>query len=183
MKVGVYVGSFNPPHIGHLKVANYLIENKIVDKVLMLPTLNYWDKQDLVDLKDRIAMLKYYETKDIVVDDIHNNYEFTYQVLNALKKDYKSDTLYLIMGYDNLKNLHLWKNIDEILENKIIVLRRGNIDIDKYLNRFDKSKFIIIDNFDYVDISSTELRKNLDSKYLSDKVINYIKRKKLYKGD
>ena len=183
MKVGVYVGSFNPPHIGHLKVANYLIENKIVDKVLMLPTLNYWDKQDLVDLKDRIAMLKYYETKDIVVDDIHNNYEFTYQVLNALKKDYKSDTLYLIMGYDNLKNLHLWKNIDEILENKIIVLRRGNIDIDKYLNRFDKSKFIIIDNFDYIDISSTELRKTLDSKYLSDKVINYIKRKKLYKGD
>ena len=180
MKVGVYVGSFNPPHIGHLKVANYLIENKIVDKVLMLPTLNYWDKQDLVDLKDRIAMLKYYETKDIVVDDIHNNYEFTYQVLNALKKDYKSDTLYLIMGYDNLKNLHLWKNIDEILENKIIVLRRGNIDIDKYLNRFDKSKFIIIDNFDYVDISSTELRKTLDSKYLNEKVVKYIKGKKLY---
>ena len=51
MKLGLYVGSFNPVHNGHLKVINYLLDNNIVDKVIVLPTPNYWDKQNLLDLK------------------------------------------------------------------------------------------------------------------------------------
>ena len=177
--------TININKISDIGMASLDADIRVLNNV-MIPYFGYMANlaipEDFDNKEDYKAI---YVRNDVKVEnyDVLNNYEFTYQVLNALKKDYKSDTLYLIMGYDNLKNLHLWKNIDEILENKIIVLRRGNIDIDKYLNRFDKSKFIIIDNFDYVDISSTELRKNLDSKYLSDKVINYIKRKKLYKGD
>ena len=54
MKLGIYVGSFNPVHNGHLKVINYLLDNNLVDKVLVLATPNYWDKQDILDVKDRI---------------------------------------------------------------------------------------------------------------------------------
>ena len=61
MKIGIYVGSFNPPHEGHHKVMKYLLEKKIVDKVLLLPTPEYWNKKDLIDIKERINMLKYYE--------------------------------------------------------------------------------------------------------------------------
>ena len=179
MKLGLYVGSFNPVHNGHIKVINYLIDNNLVDKVIVLPTPNYWDKQDIIDVKDRINMLKFFETNNIIIDSIHNNYPYTYQVIDSIKKDY-DDELYLVIGSDNLEKLHLWKNIDMILENKIIVLRRGNMDINKYLERFDKNKFIIVDNFENIDVSSTEIREgnynNVDSR-----VLEYIKSNNLYK--
>ncbi len=56
MKLGVYVGSFNPPHKGHLKVANYLLNNKIVDKVIMMATPGYWDKKNINSVKIREEM-------------------------------------------------------------------------------------------------------------------------------
>lgn len=178
MKLGVYVGSFNPPHNGHVLVAKFLIENKIVDKVLMLPTPNYWNKQDLVDIKKRVEMLKLIETDNIIIDDVHNNYDYTYQVLESIKKDY-NDSLYLIIGSDNLEKLHLWENIDEILKNNVIVLRRGNTDINKYLEKFNKDRFIIIDNFPFIDVSSTEIRNGMD-RNIDTNVLEYIKRNKLY---
>ena len=165
MKLGVFVGSFNPVHEGHIKVANYLINNHYVDKVLMLATPNYWDKQDLIELKHRVNMLKFYETENLVVDDIHNKEPFTYQVLRLLRKDYPNDELYLIIGADNIINLHKWKNIGEILENKIIVVNRDNLDIYQYLDKFPKEQFVIIPSFPNIEVSSTEIR-NGDYKYL-----------------
>ena len=170
MRLGIYVGSFNPVHKGHIKVINYLLDNDLVDKVIVLPTPNYWDKQNIIDANQRIAMLKFYETDNIIIDDIHNNYQYTYEVLNSLKKDYPNVTLYLIIGSDNLQN-------------KIIVLRRGKTDISKYLEKFNKSKFIIIDDFDFIDISSSEIRNNLDKidyDKIDSKVLRYIKENKLY---
>ena len=178
MKLGIYVGSFNPPHNGHMKVANFLIENKIVDKVIILPTPNYWDKQDLVDINMRVDMLELRETDNIIIDNKHNNYPYTYQVLESLKKDY-NDTLYLIIGSDNLESFHLWKNIDEILKNYVIVLRRGNNEINKYLDKFDKNKFIVIDDFPFIDVSSTKIREGSND-FLDPKVLQYIRENKLY---
>lgn len=180
MKLGIYVGSFNPPHKGHMKVVEFLLNNKIVDKVIILPGPNYWNKTNMVDIKKRVEMVKIFETENIIVDDINNNYPYTYQVLESLKKTYPNDELYLIMGSDNLESFHLWKNVDEILKNHVIVLRRGNTDIAKYLNRFDKSRFIIIDNFPFIDISSTEIRKNLNNENLDERVLSYIKKHNLY---
>jgi nicotinate-nucleotide adenylyltransferase len=180
MKLGIFVGSFNPVHEGHIKVANYLIENKYVDKVFLLATPNYWNKQDLIDLKHRVAMLRYYETNNLIVDDIHNKDPYTYQVLRNLKKDYPNDELYLIMGADNIINLDKWKNIEEILTYKIIVVNRNNIDINKYLERFPKDQFIIIPSFPNIEISSTEIRKG-NYKYLKKEVKEYINNHKLYR--
>ena len=174
MRIGVYVGSFNPPHNGHYHVAKYLIDNDLVDLVLLLPTPNYWDKNNLVSVEDRINMLKFYEDEKIKVDSIHNNYEHTYEVLRSLKKDYPLDELYLVMGSDQLEKLHLWHNIDEILNNKIIVLKRGEIVKNHNLKDYDK-QFIYIEDFDYIPISSTQIRKgsfiNIDhniKKYIKD---------------
>ena len=49
MRLGIYVGSFNPVHNGHLKVIHYLLDHDLVDKVFVLATPNYWNKQDLND--------------------------------------------------------------------------------------------------------------------------------------
>jgi len=180
MKIALYVGSFNPVHNGHLKVMNYLIDNNLVDKVLVLPTPNYWDKQDLISVNDRINMLKLFETDKIIIDTTHNNYPYTYQVIDSIKKDYINDELYLIIGSDNLEKLYLWKKIEKILENKIIVFRRGKYNINKYLERYDKSRFIIIDNFQNIDVSSTEIRNGKEDN-VDKKVIEYIKNNQLYK--
>ena len=53
MRIGVFVGSFNPVHKGHIKVANYLLDNDYVDKVIMLPTPNYWHKNNLKKKKKK----------------------------------------------------------------------------------------------------------------------------------
>ena len=57
MKIGVYVGSFNPVHKGHIKVVKKVLK-EYVDKVLIVPTLSYWDKNNLISITDRINMLK-----------------------------------------------------------------------------------------------------------------------------
>lgn len=67
MRLGVYVGSFNPVHNGHLKVIHYLLNHDLVDKVFVLATPNYWDKQDLVCVDDRVAMLKFFEEKILLL--------------------------------------------------------------------------------------------------------------------
>ncbi len=178
MKLGLYVGSFNPVHNGHIKVINYLLNNNLVDKVIVLPTPNYWDKQDIINVKDRINMLKFFETDNIIIDSIHNNYPYTYQVIDSIKKDY-DDELYLVIGSDNLEKLYLWKNIDKILENKIIVLKRGNDDIDKLLEKYPKDRFIACNDFEFLDVSSTEIREG-NTNNVDDKVVQYIKRNNLY---
>jgi len=179
MKLGIYVGSFNPPHDGHYKVASYLVDNHIVDKVLLLPTPNYWHKQDLINVKDRVNMLKFYETDKIIVDNDHNNYVVTYKVLESLEKDYKKDKLYLIIGSDNLKDLDKWDKLDLILKHKIIVMNRGDLDYD-IINKLGKKHFIVIDNFPFINISSTDIR-NKKISHINKNVLKYIEDNNLYK--
>lgn len=174
MKLGVYVGSFNPVHKGHIQIVRYLLDKKYIDKVLIIPTKEYWNKTNLAPLEDRINMLKYYETDDIKVDITHNNYEFTYEILRSIKKEYNCNPC-LIIGSDNLKKLDLWKNIDEILRYKIIVLKREKE------NKFKQTKknITIIDDWKIIKASSTEVR-NGNTDLLDKPVYEYIKKKKLY---
>ena len=180
MRLGVYVGSFNPVHIGHIDVVNYLIKEKYVDKVLIVPTLNYWNKFNLIDIKHRINMLKYFENEDIKIDTKNNKYIYTYELLNKLSKEY-DDELYLIMGADNIIEFDKWKNYKKLLKYKIIIVNRNNIDINKYIKKYDTNNFIVINDYKYIDISSTELRENLNSKYIDKKVLDYIKKNNLFR--
>ena len=59
MKIGVYVGSFNPPHKGHIKIVETLIKEKYVDKIVIIPTNNYWNKTNLIKLSFLIVILLY----------------------------------------------------------------------------------------------------------------------------
>lgn len=56
MKVGVYVGSFDPVHKGHEKIVDYLLSNNYLDKIIVIPTKDYWDKNDLLslDIRDQL---------------------------------------------------------------------------------------------------------------------------------
>jgi len=183
MKLGIYVGSFNPVHKGHKYIMDYLLDKDIVDKIIVIPTGNYWNKQDLINIRDRINMLKFYESDKVIVNETLNEMNYTYEILKELEEEYKNDKLYLIIGADNIPKFHLWKNVNQILKHKVIVLSRDNINIDEYINKFkNKDNFIVVKDFKRVDISSTQIRNNLeDNKELIDKKIyKYIKENKLY---
>lgn len=186
MKVGIYIGSFNPPHKGHIKIINYLLNNKYVDKILVIPTGNYWHKQNLVSIKDRINMLKYYENDKVIIDTSYNKYKYTYQILRELVKPYNKKDLYLILGADNIIEFDKWDNFNELLTYNILIMNRDGIDVKKYIKNYPSNKITIIDGFKCINISSTKLREDIKygkdvSKYIDRHIMDYIIIHKLYK--
>lgn len=185
-RVGVFVGSFDPIHKGHMHIMKYLLQYNLVDKIIVVPTGDYWSKSMEASLEDRIEMCKLVQSKKIEISTTLNKYEYTYQVLEELEKKYPMDYLFLIMGADNIIHFDKWKNIDHLLEYNIIVVNRDNIDINEYVEKFNKKdNFIVLDDFDFLSISSTYIRSNIEEEnakeFLDEKVLNYIKSKNLYK--
>lgn len=181
MKIGVFVGSFDPVHIGHENIANYLINEKIVDKVIIIATGNYWDKQNITDLKTRLEMLELIKNDNIIIDNKYNNLIYTYEILNSLRKDNPEDTFYLVIGADNANTLYKWKRYEDILKNKIIIVNRNNIPINLTGDN------IIVINKSFGDVSSTKIRNLIKNKeyekaviYLNENVLEYIEKIKLY---
>ncbi len=188
MKIGIYVGSFDPVHEGHKSIVNHLIDNNYLDKVIVIPTENYWNKQLVVDLGFRKDMLKLVFSNKASVLSEFSKYEFTYQIMEKLKDIYLDDSLYLIIGADNVKDFYEWKNVEGILKNYVLVIPRDGIDVDKYLSDFDnKDKFIIVKDFKSKVISSSFIRENIKDKnfdslknVVDDKVLDYIIKNNLY---
>ena len=180
MKLGIYMGSFNPPHNGHMAIINHLINNNYVDKILLVPTLGYWGKTDLIDIKHRIKMLKYFENDNIIVDTKHNKYIYTSELMHELEKEYLNVDFSIIMGADNIIHLDKWKNYQELLKYNIIIINRDNIDVLKYIKKYN-GDFTIVNDLKPINISSTEIRKNLSSKYIDKSVLEYINSHNLYK--
>ena len=181
--MGVYVGSFNPPHKGHIKIVKHLLNKKIVDKILIIPTNNYWNKTNIIDLNHRINMLNFFKTDNIIINNTLNNLEYTYQVFRELKKDHNEYSL--ILGADNIISFSKWKNYEELLNQELIIINRDNLDIKKYLNELNKKDKYKIINIKNIDISSTYIRENIKNekliKNIIDKqVLDYIKKENLY---
>ncbi len=165
MKIGVYCGSFNPVHKGHVKIAQTIIDQNLVDELWVVVTGNYWNKQDLLPIEDRIAMWQFYENQRLIVDTTHNNIEKTYQLFRTLKEENPQDEFYLVIGADNIVNFGRWVNSEELLENPFIVIRRDELQQEElkelFANKYHKENYQIL-NIPLIDISSTEIRQHLD---------------------
>ncbi len=194
MKIGIFGGSFNPPHKMHKKIALELIKKHYVDKVIFVPTgSKYKYKNNLLSDEVRLEMLKLmcndnnnlevsdYELKDYVV--------YTYETLNYFKNKYKDDEIYFICGSDNLSYIDMWKKGKDILSNnKILVIKRDTFDINTLLDKYkDYKDNIIVTDIKENEISSTKIREMIYNNkgvkdYLDNKVLDYIVRNKLYRN-
>ncbi len=184
MKVGVYVGSFDPVHNGHIKIINYL-SNNYLDKIIVVPTMNYWNKKIVASLEDRINMLSNLENDKVIIDRENNNLKYTYMVMEKLEKKYMNDELYLIIGADSIVSFDKWMEYKKLLSYGLIVIDRDNIDVKYYLDKLGKDNNYISVNIENIDISSSYIRKNITNydlikDFIDDRVYKYICDNNLY---
>ena len=183
MRIGIFGGSFNPPHNKHIKIANDLINKNYVDKVIFVPTGNSYSKRELIDFNDRYNMLKLLETNNITVSDISKEDKYTYEVLDYFNNG--TDELFFICGIDNLENFNTWKRYEYILEKyKILVINRPGYSFDIITENLN-TRNIILTDIETENISSTMIREKLNnnedvSEYVDSKVLKYVKDNKLY---
>lgn len=124
-RVGLYFGTFNPIHIGHLIIANHLVEFSSLDEVwfVVTPQSPFKVKKTLLDNNHRYQMVyeatkEYPNLKPCTIEFDLPQPNYTVDTLVHLREKYPKDYAFcLIMGEDNLKSFHKWKNYEVILEN------------------------------------------------------------------
>jgi nicotinate-nucleotide adenylyltransferase len=195
MKIGIFGGSFNPPHIMHKKLVEELIKEGYVDKVIFVPTgMKYEYKNNLISNEDRFHMIQLLikDNNSLEVSDYEFTEEvtYTYQTLDYYQNKYKEDKIYFICGTDNLSYIDKWKRGEYILENyPLLIIKRNTDEISPLLEKYKKYKDnIIVTNIHPVDLSSTDIRKLIKEdnkqeleKVLTKEVLDYIEEHNLYK--
>lgn len=192
MRIGIFGGSFNPPHKMHLRMAKELLNDDLLDKIIYVPTgSKYIYKNNLVSDQDRYNMLKIMIKNDerLEVSDfeLQTRNIYTYETLEYFKGIYLDDEIYFILGTDNLAYVDKWKYGIELLKNNnFIVIRRSTDDIEKILKKYIKyRKNIVVSEVRESNISSTLIRDKIKNKenvldFIDEDVYNYILENKLY---
>lgn len=192
MKIGLYFGTFNPIHIGHLIIANHLLENSNLDEVWMVVTPHNPHKRKASLLEDyhRLHMIHLAtETYDkIKPSDIEFKLpqpNYTINTLVHLQEKFPKNDFCLIMGEDNLKSLDKWKNYEMILKDYTIYVypRISEFEIPEEFVNHPKIHKV---DAPIIELSSTFIRNSIKEgknirPMLSDKVWEYIDHNLFYK--
>jgi nicotinate-nucleotide adenylyltransferase len=192
MKIGLYFGTFNPIHVGHLIIANHMAEHSDLDQVWMVVTPHnpLKKKSTLLDDYHRLQMV-FLATEDFPKIK-PSNIEFklpqpnyTVNTLVHLEEKYPNYEFSLIMGEDNLKSLHKWKNYEVILERHDIYVYPRISSEEENLEFKNHPKIHLIDA-PVVEISATFIRDNIKKgkniqPLLPAKVWEYIDHNNFYK--
>lgn len=189
MKIGIYGGSFNPIHNGHIFIGKFIIDYLNLDKLIVVPVgIPSHKNNDLVSSRLRIEMcrkafenIEKVEISDIEIKD--NKVSYTYDTLLKIRELYPGNEYFEIVGEDSGENFKNWKNYKDILTfAKVVVLKRKG-----YKTEIEDKNLIEIES-PYINISSTEIRdlvkenKSIE-KLVPKKVKELIYEKGLYKKD
>lgn len=199
-KVGLFFGSFNPIHIGHLILGNYIADNTDLDEVwfVVSPHNPHKKKANLLEDHHRLAMVRIaVEDNDkLKASDVEFDLpkpSYTVFTLQKLKEDHPNKEFVLIMGEDNLRSLHKWKNYEYILENHSVyvyprirtIQEESNPEED--LNTLALHESItVLDDVPMMKISSSYIRNAVKEQksiryLLSDPVYKYLDEMNFYK--
>ncbi|MCF8331690.1 MAG: nicotinate-nucleotide adenylyltransferase [Bacteroidales bacterium] len=188
-KIGLYFGSFNPIHTGHLIIASQLLENSALDQIwfIVSPQNPFKKKESLLDNHHRLMLVKTaieeddrFRASDI---EFYLPYpSYTIHTLTVLSEKYPEREFALIMGSDNLATIHKWKNYQQILEYyHLYAYPRPGYEPGKWSSHPN----VILIEAPQMEISASMIRegiqKHKDMRYLlPDKVLKYIKEMQFY---
>ena len=192
MKVGLFFGSFNPIHVGHLIIANHLAEHSDLDQVwfVVTPHSPFKKKNTLLDDNHRYQMVDratddYPKLRATDIEFKLPQPNYTINTLTYLEEKYSDYEFCLIMGKDNLNNFHKWKNHELILERHEIYVypRLGKENMETKFENHKKIRFI---NAPIMELSSTFIRKAIKEgknvcPMLPENVWNYLDEMNFYK--
>jgi len=185
-KIGILGGTFDPIHIGHLIIANDIIEFLQLDRIFFIPTLvsPFKTKQKHTDYDIRIKMVQsairpfeYFNALDMEKDLPIPS--FSINTINKLRELYHKSEFYMIIGLDQAKEFNRWKDYKDILKLvKILVITRNT-------DNFNDDRFIIYRGR-RLDISSSEIRKRISENknynvFVTPDVYKIIEDEKLYR--
>ena len=193
MKIGLFFGTYNPIHVGHLIIANHLAEHSDLDQVWLVvtPQSPHKKKQSLLDNHQRLELV-FRATKDfpkLVPSAIEFNLpkpNYTVHTLAYLEEKHPGQQFALIMGEDNLRSLPKWKNADVIMGNyPIYVYPRQSSEIKKTAV-FEKEANITKIDAPIMELSSTFIRQSIQAgknvrPMLPNAVWNYLDEMNFYK--
>ena len=191
-KIGLYFGTFNPIHVGHLTIANYMVEYSDLDEVWLVVTPHnpHKKKNSLLDDIHRLAMVRiavedYPKLKASSIEFDLPQPNFTVNTLAHLEEKYPEYEFCLIMGEDNLKSFHKWKNYEVILERYAIYVY-ARISEGRVESRFMDHPAITLIEAPIMELSSTFIRnaikKNKNIRpMLPDAVWKYLDEMNFYR--
>jgi len=194
-RFGIFGGVFNPVHLAHLIMAEDIRQQVHLDKVIFIPSANPPHKsiKDLIDAGSRLEMINlaikdndYFESSDIEIQNGKLSKNYTVNTLLSLHEKYKEENvkLYLIIGMDNLVQLHTWKDpVKLFMLSEVIVMNRPGYLLSDVKNEYARQVLYV--PAPDINISATDIRHkirdNKSIKYLvPDSVEKYIKENKLY---
>ncbi len=199
MRIGIFGGTFNPPHYGHIRLAEEMKTAASLDKILIIPTSTPPHKvsSDLASEEDRFEMCRlmfckeYFEVSDIEIKRKGKSYSI--DTVTELKSIYPDDELFLIIGSDMLLSFHKWYRYGDILNNVTLCVatREDDISYDELISYAEEVLHLTTDGYLISPItafvcSSTEVRnkiragENTDS-LLPREIRDYIMENNLYK--
>lgn len=195
-KIGIFGGSFNPIHNGHIYVAEKVKEMLELDNIIFIPTgiAPHKDNSDFASKEHRYNMVKLAVEKKFEVSDIEVRTDkvcYAVDTMTEMKKTYSNDDLYYIIGADSLVNFMQWRDPLRLFEMlHIVVVDREGADIDKVADEYRKkyAAKITICHIDEYDVSSTKIRNSIKNTgrcigMLPEKTEEYIIKHKLYTED
>ncbi|MBR1529483.1 MAG: nicotinate (nicotinamide) nucleotide adenylyltransferase [Oscillospiraceae bacterium] len=197
-KIGLFGGSFNPPHLGHLHLAEILHDALCLDEVILIPAKKppHKSDKDYAPAEDRFRMCQLTAESH---DWLHtSNFElkqeqvsYTYYTAKYFTENNPEDKFFLLVGSDMLTSFTEWFRWQEILQMvSLACIAREQNEYEKlipYAENLRQTGEILLVNAESFTVSSTKirdmLRKNQNcSCYLSEKIVKYIREKNLYTG-
>ena len=193
-KVGLYFGSFNPIHLGHLIIANHMLIRTDLDEIwiVVTPSSPFKLNTEMIAEQHRLQMVKLAvsENPSIFASDVEFNLDrpsYTVDTLRILRDKFTQVEFSVILGEDNYQNLHKWKDHSEIVDNHRLLIypRRLSSSAVVRENNIENSQAVLYTKAPMIEISSTYIREaienNQDVQYLlPDPVIFYIGNNHLY---